>query len=119
MVIEIAFGTFFTTLIMGDFLPPPPFATYSNSPYPPQSKLFEPVTLPEKPATAPPFERPPTTSGTPRLSYTKSGDGPELTMPQPTLQRNRRHREYYIDGGDIVFLVGLPICPCDRKPPDY
>jgi len=26
-------------------------------------------------------------------------------MNQPTLQRNRRHREYYIDGGDIVFLV--------------
>jgi len=26
-------------------------------------------------------------------------------MSQPTLQRYRRHREYYIDGGDIIFLV--------------
>ena len=48
-------------------------------------------------------------SGFSRLGFTKSGDGPDLTMSQPTLQRYRRHREYYIDGGDIVFLVGLPL----------
>ena len=102
---------------MADFLPPPPFAAFPNTPYPPQSKLFDLAPLPEKPATAPSFERPPTTSGVPRLSYTKSGDGPDLSMPQPTLQRYRRHREYYIDGGDIVFLVSFPVCPAIENRP--
>jgi hypothetical protein len=80
---------------------------YSNPPYPPHSKLFEPV-------AAPPYERPPAASGILRPSYTKSGDGSDLTMTQPTLQRYRRHREYYIDGGDIVFLASFSICFYDR-----
>lgn len=91
---------------MADVLSPSLFAsTYPNPSYPPQSKLFEPTHLSDKPTAVPPHERPSTTSGISRHSYAKSGDGHELTMNQPTLQRNRRHREYYIDGGDIVFLV--------------
>jgi len=91
---------------MTDILSPPPFSSaYPNPPYPPQSKLFEPVPLSDRSVAAPPYERSQTASGILRPGYTKNGDGPDLTMTQPTLQRYRRHREYYIDGGDIVFLV--------------
>ena len=84
---------------MVDILSPPLF----------QSKLFEPTPLSDKPINAaPPYERPVTASGIPRPGYTKNGDGTDPTMTQPTLQRYRRHREYYIDGGDIVFLVSSP-----------
>jgi len=94
---------------MADVLSPPSFtSTFPSLPYPPQSKLFEPTPLFDKFA-APPYERPSTASGILRPGHTKNGDGPDLTMnQQPTLQRHRRHREYYIDGGDIVFLVRPP-----------
>ena len=94
---------------MTDILNLPSFAsTYPNPLYTPQSKLFEPAPLSDKFA-APPYERPPTAPGILRPGHTKNGDGPDLEKPmtQPTLQRYRRHREYYIDGGDIVFLVSL------------
>ena len=107
---------------MADILSPPPFSTHLNSPYPPQLKLFEPTPLSEKSAAVPPYERPQTTSGIPRHGYTKSGDGSDLTMNQPSLQRYRRHREYYIDGGDIVFLVNHPPPAYflhDRKSPSH
>lgn len=92
---------------MADVLSPSLFTSTLTKPsYPPQSKLFEPLTLSDKPAVVQPHERPPTAPGISRPGYTKSGDGlPDPTMNQPTLQRYRRHREYYIDGGDIVFLV--------------
>ena len=100
---------------MTDIFSPPSFSTYQNLPHLPQSKLFEPAPLSDKSLAAPPYERPLTASGISRPGYTKNGDGPELTMNQPTLQRYRRHREYYIDGGDIVFLVSLPVYSYDRK----
>lgn len=81
---------------MVDILSPPSF----------QSKLFEPIPLSDKALAAPPYERP--ASGILRPGYAKNGDGTDLTMTQPTLQRYRRHRDYYITGGDIVFLVGSP-----------
>jgi len=91
---------------MADVLNPSLFPTaYPNPPYLPQLKLFEPAPLSDRSIAAPPYERSQTASGILRPGYTKSGDGPDLTMSQPTLQRHRRHREYYIDGGDIVFLV--------------
>jgi len=93
---------------MADTFSPSSFSTYLNLPHLQQSKLFEPTPSSEKPTAVPPYERPQTTSGIPRQGYTKSGDGSDLTMNQPTLQRYRRHREYYIDGGDIVFLVNPP-----------
>ena len=102
---------------MADVLSPPSFPTYLNSPYLPQSKLFEPAPLSEKSTAVPPYERPQTTSGISRQGYTKSGDGSDLSMNQPTLQRYRRHREYYIDGGDIVFLVNVPIYFYNRESP--
>lgn len=93
---------------MTDVLSPPLFSSTFPSPlYPLQSKLFE----PDKSTAAPAYERPSTASGISRPGYTKSGDGADLTMNQPALQRYRRHREYYIDGGDIVFLVGLSSIP--------
>ena len=104
---------------MADVFSPSSFSTYLNLPYPPQSKLFETAPLSEGPAAAPPLERPQTTSGIPRPGHTKSGEGTDLTMNQPTLQRYRRHREYYIDGGDIVFLVNLPIYLYDCISPSY
>jgi len=107
----------FTFTIMADILSPPSFAsTYPNPPYPPQSKLFEPIPLSDKFA-APPYERPTTASGILRPIHTKNGDGPDLekAMTQPTLQRYRRHREYYIDGGDIVFLVRPSVYSYDCK----
>jgi hypothetical protein len=94
---------------MADVLSPSLFSsTYPKSPFPPQSKLFEPAPPSDKSSVIQPHERPSTASGISRPGFTKSGDGSDLTMSQPTLQRYRRHREYYIDGGDIVFLVSLP-----------
>jgi len=92
---------------MADVLSPSLFSSAfpKSLVYPPQSKLFEPAPLSDKSSTIQPHERPPTASGMSRLGFTKSGDGPDLIMNQPSLQRYRRHREYYIDGGDIVFLV--------------
>lgn len=106
---------------MADVLSPSLFSSAYNPkpPYSPQSKLFEPAPPPDRSTVIQPHERPSTTSGISRLGFTKSGDGPDLTMNQPTLQRYRRHREYYIDGGDIVFLVSPPILFYDRKSSNF
>ena len=99
---------------MADVLSPSLFlSNYSKSPNPPQSKLFELAPLSDKPVPFQPHERPSMASGISRQGYTKNGDGPDLTMNQPTLQRYRRDREYYIDGGDIVFLVSSFTYSCN------
>lgn len=36
---------------------------------------------------------------------------PPVQIVQPSVERVRRHREYYLEGGDMYFLVGLRFPP--------
>lgn len=40
-------------------------------------------------------------------SYGTKSVEPEAPPMPPSVERVRRHREYYIDGGDIIFLASL------------
>jgi len=38
-------------------------------------------------------------------SYSNKDVEPTIQTIQPSVERTRRHREYYLEGGDIYFLV--------------
>lgn len=59
-----------------------------------------------QPSFGAPYGRPNTPSQHGRhASYTKNIDPDTMPSLQPSVERVRRHREYYLDGGDIIFLV--------------
>lgn len=80
--------------------------------YSPKSGYASPQTYQPLPIVASPsFGTPYGGSQTPpqhnrHTSYNKSAE-PEPTSIPPSVERVRRHREYYLDGGDIIFLASL------------
>ena len=44
-------------------------------------------------------------------SYSTKDSEPTIQTIQPSVERVRRHREYYLEGGDIYFLVRFLVPP--------
>jgi len=90
----------------------PSFGASVNQAYSPKSyttspNAYQPMPIVASPSFGTPYGRSQTPSSQQQhnrhTSYTKD---PEMTPPiQPSVERVRRHRDYYIDGGDIIFLV--------------
>jgi len=80
----------------------------------PKSYLTSPVYQPLPAIGTPSFGgfRPMTPKESSRhSSYSTKDTEPTIQTIQPSVERVRRHREYYLEGGDIYFLVRFRLPP--------
>jgi hypothetical protein len=105
---------------MANTFPAPSFGSSVSSAYSPKTPhIYQPMSLVGLPSFGSPYDRPQTPNQHSRHpSYTKNIDSDTMPSMQPSVERVRRHREYYLDGGDIIFLVSilyrLSSCTCER-----